>query len=97
MKTMKIKMKSTKYRKSNISYLTVQWLKQTFSKLKRKIKFINKQKRHTKKLFQKVFLFFYSKDFIFYKYFNKMYILADIKKLKKIKIYIGTKTTFEKI
>ena len=45
-KTMKIKMKNTKNRKSKISYLTVQWLKLTFSKLMSKIKFINKQRRH---------------------------------------------------
>ena len=55
MKTMKIKIKNTKNRKSKISYLIVQWLKLTFSELKRKIKFINKQRRHTKKNFQKVF------------------------------------------
>ena len=42
---MKIKMKNTKTRKLKISYLTIQWLKLTFSELKRKIKFINKQRR----------------------------------------------------
>ena len=54
MKTIKIKMKSTKNQKSKISYLTLQLLKLTFSELKRKIKFINKQRRHMKKKFKKV-------------------------------------------
>ena len=52
---MKTKMKTTKNRKSKILYLTVQWLKLTFSELKKKIKFINKQKRNTI-FFSKTFL-----------------------------------------
>ena len=36
-----IKFKNTNNRKSKILYLTVQWLKLTFSEVKRKIKFIN--------------------------------------------------------
>ena len=47
MKTMKIKIKNAKNWKSKISYLTEQWLKLIFSELKRKIKFIDKQRRHT--------------------------------------------------
>ena len=65
MKTMKIKMKNTKNRNSKISYLQVQWLKLTFSELKRKIKFINKQRRHT---------IFFSKKLLISK-FKRFYIL----------------------
>ena len=38
------------------------------------------------------------KDFIFQKYICKMYVYLGryLLKLQKIKIYIGTKTTFEK-
>ena len=66
MKTMTIKMKSTKNHKSYISYLTVQaMVKADKLKLKRKIKFINKQKRHTKKLFLKVIDFLIQKILYF--------------------------------
>ena len=54
MKTIKIKIKNTENRKSKISYL------------KRKIKFVNKQKRHKKFFFQKDFSIFVLKDFIIY-------------------------------
>ena len=67
MKTIKIQIKNTENRKSKISYL------------KRKIKFLNKKRRHMQICFQKVF-FLYLKDFIFYKYICKMYILADIER-----------------
>ena len=60
MKTIKIEIKNTENQKSNISYL------------KRKIKFVNKQRRHTKKKNPKTFKFFDLKDFIFYKYICKM-------------------------
>ena len=43
----------------------------------------------------KSFTFFNLKDFTFYKYICEVYILADIKRNIKIKIYIGTKTTFD--
>ena len=46
-------------------------LKLIFSELK----FINKRRRYTKNVFPEVF--FYLKDFLFYKYIYKMYILAD--------------------
>ena len=50
MKTMKIKMKNPKNRKSKISYLTVQWLKLTFSEfLKKFINKLNKNIRFSKK------------------------------------------------
>ena len=62
--------------------------------VKRKIKFIKKQRRYTKKIYQKVLNFLF-KRFQIYIYIWKMYILADIKKLQKIMIYIGTKTTFD--
>ena len=42
---------------SKISYLTVQMVKAVFSELKRKVKFINKGRRHSKIVFQKVFNF----------------------------------------
>ena len=47
-----------KNRKSKILYLTVQMVKLIFSELMRKIKFINKQRRHTKKCYKKFFNFF---------------------------------------
>ena len=58
MKTMNEK--NTKIRKSKILYLTVQWLKLTFSELKRKIKFINNKDDIFSK---KIFNFFLSKRF----------------------------------
>ena len=51
------------------------------SELKRKINFINKQRRHTKFLFFRFFKLFNLKDFIFYTYIYKMYILANIKEI----------------
>ena len=39
----------------------------------------NKKRPHTK-FYQKLFYFLIKKDFIFYKYIWKMYILADIKR-----------------
>ena len=50
----------------------------TSSELKRKIKFINIQGRHTKFLFPKSFNLFNSKDFVFNTYIYKMYILENI-------------------
>ena len=43
--------KSFKKRKSKISYFTVQMVKADFSELKRKIKFIDKQRGHMKNVF----------------------------------------------
>ena len=77
MKTIEIQIRKIfKNQKSKISYQTVQMV--IFSGLKRNIKFINKRRRLSKKVFQKVLNFFYFKDFLFYKYICKMYILADI-------------------
>ena len=95
-----MKMKNTKNRKSKISYFTVQMIKAQFSELKRNIKFINKQRLHTKIFPPKSFQFLNLKGFIFYKFnlfINKMYIFGRYKKkLQKIKIFTGTNTTFEK-
>ena len=77
MKTMKIKMKNTKNRKSKVSYLTVKCLKLTFSELKRKKSLLINKDDIQKFFFQKVFNL---KDFIFYKYVYKKYILAVIKR-----------------
>ena len=55
-------------------------VKVTFSESKRKIKFINKQRRHKNFFSPKSFNFLNLKDFKFYKYIVKMYILADIKR-----------------
>ena len=45
--------------------------KYIFSELKKKLKFINKQRRHMKFFFFKKLLFFNLKDFMFYKYICK--------------------------
>ena len=45
------------------------------------MKFINKQRRQEIFFYQKPFKFLNSKDFIFYEYICKMYILADITRL----------------
>ena len=44
------------------------------------MKFIKKQRQHTKKILPETFKFFNLKDFIIYEYICKMYILADIKR-----------------
>ena len=55
-------------------------VKLIFSELKRKIKFINKRRRHTKNVVKKVFDFFNLKDFLFYKYICEVYNLANIRR-----------------
>ena len=52
-----IKMKNEETKIKDFIFNSIQWLKLTFSELKRKIKFINKQRRHT--------IFFYKKVLIF--------------------------------
>ena len=52
-----------------------------FSDFQKKLKFIQKQRRNTKKIISKIIFFFDFKDFIFTKYICKIYILAGKNKI----------------